>query len=129
MKVAIVNGSLRGYEARRQEEPRVAVTRLFAIVNCAHAEPEITSEALRVLRNFGHRMGFRWGGAVAIGCGPMVKAVLRIPILGRAARSALASIAKRILRPADLEETVLFVRPPLPKALIFWIRDTFFLKQ
>jgi hypothetical protein len=104
-------------------------TRVYAIVNSGHAEPEINTEAIRVIANFCRRTGFDFRFAIAVGCGPLVKATIDVPLIGSKARKAIASMASDIVHSDDAVHGTILVRPPLPKRLIFWIRDTFFLNK
>lgn len=100
-----------------------AGTRVYAIVNCGHAEPEINAEAIRVLANFCRRMGLTWGFAVAVGGGPVVAAAARLPLLGRSARRAFAAMAAGLESGGAGPRQTVLLRPPLPKEVLFFFRD------
>jgi hypothetical protein len=115
---------LENWYGRAKREGRInAGTRVYAIVNCGHAEPEINAEAIRVIANFCRRMGISWRFAVSIGGGAVVAACKSVPLMNLNLRKALSAIAADIaLEGCDEKETIL-LRPPMPKALMFWIRD------
>jgi hypothetical protein len=117
------------YRMSAQVGADIAKTRVYAIVNSAHAEPEINAEAIRVIANFCRRAGLSWRFAIAIGCGPLVKAALSFPLAGSKARKAFAAMAEDIASASVEPRKTILVRPPLPKGLIFWIRDSFFLNR
>lgn len=101
--------------------PAAERARVYAIVNCASAMPEISAEAIRVVRNFCARLGLEWRFAVAIGGGPI--AVMTAPIdlkLRRALRSIAADIQTGSHEPPTDD---LLIRPMLPKVLMNSVRE------
>jgi hypothetical protein len=100
-----------------------AGTRVYAIVNSGHAEPEINEEAIRVVKNFCRRMGLRWSFAVAIGGGLLVAACISIPLLNAKVSAAIAALSADIAQEGRGEEETILVRPPIPKKLCFFFRD------
>ncbi|MCX6093363.1 MAG: hypothetical protein NTY63_00865 [Candidatus Bipolaricaulota bacterium] len=103
-----------------RSRPATKRARVYAIVNCASALPEINAEAIRVVKHFCARLGLEWRFAVAIGGGPIV--VMTAPIdlkLRRALRSIAADIQTGSREPMG----DVFIRPMLPRILMDTVRQ------
>jgi hypothetical protein len=111
------------YRFARSDGKNRAGIKVYAIVNSGCPKPEINAEAIRVVANFSRRMGLRWGFAVAIGGGMLVRIIMAWPLAGRAARRALAAVAQDIAGGESGASRTINVRPPLPQALMDRARD------
>ncbi len=100
--------------------PAARRARVYVIVNCASAMPEINAEAVRVVKNFCARLGLEWRFAVAAGCGPAVLMTAPIDLkLRRALRSIAADIQTGSREPMD----DVFITPMLPRILMDTVRQ------
>ncbi len=107
----------------KQNGSRGVATRVYAIVNCAFAAPEINAEAIRVMRNFCRNAGLEWRFALSIGCGPVVVLASGIPFLRMRIRRGFREITDDIRQDRrDLRETFM-VKPFISKRILLAIRD------
>ena len=98
-------------------------SRVYVIVNCAFPRPEITAEAVRVMRNFCRRHALRWRFAICIGSGITVAVTKHIPLLGLGPGRALNQMAADIHGTATTPHDDVFVRPVIPERIIFAIKN------
>jgi len=100
-----------------------AAARVYAIVNCAFAEPEINAEAIRVMRNFCRSAGLRWRFALSIGCGPVAVMTSVIPLLNLPIRKGFREISEDIRREDNEARETFLVKPVISKAILIAMRD------
>jgi hypothetical protein len=117
------------HQRRRATAPGDQDLRVYAIVNCGFALPEINGEAIRVLMNFCRRLGLRWRFAASIGCGPVVVMTSGIPLLNRGLGRALSEIAADIRAPGTGKRDTILVRPIIPKSVGIAIRRALEMKN
>ena len=97
--------------------------RVYAVVNCGFPRPEITGEAVRVVRNFCKRLSLNWRFAVRIGTGPVVVATRRIPFLDLKLKKAWAEIASDLGSNAMEARDDYLIRPVIPAPIIRMIKN------
>jgi len=100
-----------------------ATARVYAIVNCGFAAPEINAEAIRVVRNFCRSAGLEWRFALAIGCGPLVALTSVIPFLNMHIRRGFREISDDIRHDRREAKATFMVRPFISKSILIAIRD------
>ena len=57
--------------------------KVYAIVNCGFPEPEINTEAIRVIKNFCHRLNLNWRFGLSVGMGGMIQGIKEISFMKR----------------------------------------------
>ena len=95
---------------------------VYAIVNCGFPEPEINSEAMRVVEIFAHRTGRSFGGGVMIGCGGMLLGAQGAPFM-KPVMASIDDLFARVKREAArqdlIESHIAVVAPKFPRQLYF----------
>ena len=114
---------LEDYNAYAKQNVSRSVTRVYAIVNCAFAAPEINAEAIRVMRNFCRSAGLEWRFALSIGCGPLAALTSGIPLLNVRIRKGFREISEDIRRDGKEARETFMVKPLISKAILIAIRD------
>jgi hypothetical protein len=114
---------LEDYSAYARQNGTRHETRVYAIVNCAFAEPAINAEAIRVMQNFCRRAGLEWRFALAIGCGPVAVLASVIPLLNMRIRKGFREIADDIRRDRKDARATFMVKPFISKKILLAIRD------
>jgi len=107
----------------KQNVSRSVTTRVYAIVNCAFAAPEINAEAIRVMRNFCRSAGLEWRFALSIGCGPLAALTSAIPLLNMRIRTGFREVSGDIRRDGREARETFMVKPLISKAILVAIRD------
>ncbi len=110
-------------EYANRNRGRCAAGRVYAIVNCGFAEPEINAEAIRVMRNFCRSAGLEWRFALSIGCGPVAVMTGFIPLLNMRIRKGFREIAEDIRRDGNETRDTFLVKPVISKAILLAMRD------
>lgn len=96
--------------------------KVYVIVNCGFPRPEITGEAVRVVRNFCRRLSLDWRFAIRIGGGPAVVMMRRLPLLDGGLKRAIAEIATD-LGSGDTEvPNDYLIRPVIPEPILLAIK-------
>ena len=114
---------LEDYNAYAKQNVSRSLTRVYAIVNCAFAAPEINAEAIRVMRNFCRSAGLEWRFALSIGCGPLAALTSGIPLLNMRIRKGFREILEDIRRDGREARETFTVKPLISKAILIAIRD------
>jgi hypothetical protein len=114
---------LEDYNAYAKQNVSRSVTRVYAIVNCAFAAPEINAEAIRVMRNFCRSAGLEWRFALSIGCGPLAALTSGIPLLNMRIWKGFREISEDIRRDGREARETFMVKPLISKAILIAIRD------
>jgi hypothetical protein len=114
---------LEDYNAYAKQNVSRSVTRVYAIVNCAFAAPEINAEAIRVMRNFCRSAGLEWRFALSIGCGPLAALTSGIPLLNMRIRKGFREISEDIRRDGREARETFMVKPLISKVILIAIRD------
>ncbi len=114
---------LEDYNAYARQNGARHETRVYAIVNCAFAEPEINAEAIRVMRNFCRSAGLEWRFALSIGCGPVAVLASVIPFLNMRIRRGFREIADDIRQDRRDARATFMVKPFISKKILLAIRD------
>ena len=114
---------LEDYYAYARKGGRSESAKVYAIVNCGFAAPEINGEAIRVMRNFCKRTGLEWRFAISIGCGPLAALTRVIPFLNMRIRRGFSEIADDIRDERREAKETFLVKPFISKAILVAIRD------
>ncbi len=109
------------YTEHRKEAQRAKV---YAVVNCGFPEPDINSEAVRVIQSFSEKINafFRFG--VLIGSGPMICETRNVPFMKRTLAKLNAAFT---LMKTDVLNTVqhsadnILISVRFPRKLYFFI--------
>lgn len=96
---------------------------LFAIVYSGTPLRRVNAEALRVLRIFAAKSGWRWGGSLVVGGGLLFKIAARFPFFCLGLERHLSAMAGAVLGDGGAPRMDSFVRPPLPLFVTSFIRD------
>ncbi len=97
--------------------------RVYLIVNCAFPRPQITAEAVRVIRNFCRLFSLEWRFAVCIGSGISVALTKRLPLLNAGPRRALNEVAADIRSGDAAPHEDILVRPVIPERILLAIKN------
>jgi hypothetical protein len=97
--------------------------RVYAVVNCGFPRPEITEEAIRVVKNFCRRLSLNWRFAVRIGTGPVVVATRKAPFLYSTLKRAWADLASDVRTDAEAVRADYLVKPVIPEPIIHMIKS------
>lgn len=84
---------------------------VYAIVNCGFPEPEINTEAVRVIASFSRHIGVEFGFGVCVGCGPMLTGPKDAPFM-KPISSGLDDALTRMARGESGCEVMLSPRVP-----------------
>lgn len=99
--------------------------KVYAIVNCGFPEPEINTEAVRVIGCFSRHIGAQFRFGVLIGSGPMLTAAQDAPPVKKALEkldAAVRTMAKDIAGEETSVENVL-IASSFPRRLYFLMGD------
>lgn len=107
---------------RNRNKKRIMV---YAIVNCGFPEPQITEEAIKVIKNFCNRTGLDFRFSVSIGGGGFIDATKDLLLFKKDSsniNNALEQIKSDIHGTRDKESSDnIMIKPFLPKALVLFI--------
>jgi len=104
---------------------RYGGTRLYSIVNCGFPDPQVTGEAVRVVRNFCAATGLRYRFSVSVGCGPATLATRKVPVLNAKLKRALTAIIMDIEEGSCAEATDFLVAPSIPKGILLRVKESY----
>jgi hypothetical protein len=96
---------------------------VFAIINCGFPEPWIMREAVRVVKNFCARMGFRYRFSIAISSGAVTAMTMKVPLLNPRLKRAFAGIARDLLHDGAGPREDIYIKPIIPKPIILKIKE------
>ena len=96
--------------------------KVYVIVNCGFPRPEITEEAVRVIKNFCRRLLLNWRFAICIGSGPAVAATKKVPFLDLKLKKAYAEIASDIEVGDKENRDNYLIKPIIPEPIILMIK-------
>lgn len=69
------------YDFAKNNEELNKKVKVYTIVNCGFPEPEINSDAVRVIKNFSNRLGLNWRFGLQIGMGGMLQGIKDIEFM------------------------------------------------
>ncbi len=92
--------------------------RIYMVVNCGFARPIVTTEAIRVMKNYCRRLSLNWRFAVCIGTGPVVVLERKVPFFHPKLKKAFRHIAADII--SDSREPIedCFIKPLIPAPVL-----------
>ncbi len=97
-------------------------TRLYAIINCGFAEPEINLEAAHVIKSFSQKVGAAYGFSILIGSGGMLQSTLNAPFMKKTKErlnSAFDSIKHSVLQPGAASDV--YISAGIPAKIYYAI--------
>lgn len=97
--------------------------KVYVIVNCGFARPEISQEVIRVMKNFCRRLALNWRFAICIGTGPVVVMTKKIPFFYLKLRKAYAAIVSDIDSNDYSEKENHFIKPIIPEPILIKIKS------
>ena len=107
---------LQDYAAYHAQHAGGGAQRVYAIVNCGFPEPEINTEAIRVIASFSRHIGASFGFGVGIGGGGMLRGAKDAPFM-KSLFAGLDNALARMVRGESGEATML--APRFPRRLYF----------
>lgn len=107
---------LQDYAVHRAAHPGNDMQRVYAVVNCGFPEPEINTEAIRVIERFSRHIGATFGFGVGIGGGGMLEAAKDAPFM----KAVFTGLDDAIARMAQgMGEQNAMLAPRFPRRLYF----------
>lgn len=107
---------LQDYAEHHAAHPGNELQRVYAVVNCGFPEPEINTEAIRVIERFSRHIGATFGFGVGIGGGGMLEAAKDAPFM----KAVFAGLDDAIARMAQgMGEQNAMLAPRFPRRLYF----------
>ena len=97
--------------------------KVYTITNCGFARPEISGEAIRVIKNFCRRLSLNWRFAICIGTGPVVAMTKKVPFLDLKLKRAYSEIALDIRGSNKAKQTNHLIKPVIPAPILIMIKN------
>lgn len=97
--------------------------KVYMIVNCGFARPEINEEATRVMKNFSRRLSFNWRFAICIGTGPVVVLTKKVPFLDLKLKRAYAEMVSDIKSCSSEKRDNYLIKPLIPAPILIMIKN------
>ena len=102
---------------------------IYAIINSGAVEPQVTHEAIRVMKNFCRRLGLNWRFAVSLGGGPIFVMALKLPFLNRNIKKKFNQVVMDIKNnDMNIKDTIIG-KPFIPQSIAIFIRENFIRKK
>ncbi len=107
---------LQDYASYRAQHPGNAAQRVYAVVNCGFPEPEINTEAVRVIESFSRCINASFGFGVMLSCGGMLMGAKDAPFM----KPVMAGLDDAFTRMAiGAEGDNIALAPKFPRRLYF----------
>jgi len=97
--------------------------KVYMIVNCGSARPEINEEAIRVMKNFSRRLSLNWRFAICIGTGPVVVITKKVPFLDLKLKRAFAEMGSDIKSSSSEKKDNYLIKPLIPAPILTRIKN------